>query len=269
MKERELIQKAVHQDMPDAESIRLAAGKSGQIQNKQPFVLKGKKKMAWVGMAAAAVAVVLLASTLPRLLSDPNRALTLPTYTVGDGNGAAGPMIGDDLGSDSGLAENPGQIMPGEGNPELADKYAALEPAASRLMSYFETNGYPDFVGGLYFNEEPGLVVSLSDDTAANRAWVSDLAEVDDISFTTVDYSYNELLAVQDAISAGMTDGSLAFVLSTGIDVVGGRLEIAVNSVLEADLLKLAALDTAGRGDALYVIYTEDLAEVYDDLAAR
>ncbi len=269
MKERDLIQKAVHQEMPDAKSIRKEAQESVHGRKPLPFVAKKKNKIAWAGVAAAAVAVVLLASALPRLLSNPNRGLTLPSYVELDGNSANGPLIGDDLGSDSGLAGNPGQIMPGEGDPAVGEQYTALEPVASRLMTYFETNGYPDFVGGLYFDEEPQIVLSLSEDTAANRAFLVDLAGTDAIKFVTVNYSYNELERVQEAVSAGIADGSLPFVLSSGIDVVGGRLEIVVNSVVEADLMKLAALDTAGRGEALKVFYSEDLAEVYDDLATQ
>lgn len=72
------------------------------------------------------------------------------------------------------------------------------------LYLHWEMNGYPDYVGFVFSTDGTGnnLTVLLVDETAEEQIRSSLLSEAG-LSFGRAEYSYNELLAVSNEISAG------------------------------------------------------------------
>ncbi len=90
--------------------------------------------------------------------------------------------------------------------------------AFSNLQVAWANQGYemyPDYVGGVYFENDGRLIVALSDDTDANRAEIkktSGMPEV--ITFTTVKYSYKELQDIVDEITYNCDNNKYNFLVN-------------------------------------------------------
>ncbi len=75
--------------------------------------------------------------------------------------------------------------------------------AIGDVLSDWETNGYPDDIGGVFYDQETGRMTILLVNPSIGRE--TELSEIiPGVAFLPSVYSYNELLAVQDAITKEM-----------------------------------------------------------------
>lgn len=139
----------------------------------------------------------------------------------------------------------------------------------SDLYNYWETNGYPDDVGGVYYDNATGdLVITLVGADEARRAEI--VAMVEDnagLSLGESQYAYNDLLAVHKEIEVEMP-GSNNGIYSVGIgwwsidgEVVGfgqsGKEFRVIVSVDESRLAEYQQTYEARYGDMVYVEASE------------
>ncbi len=85
--------------------------------------------------------------------------------------------------------------------PEYAE--APDRAAIGDILTDWETNGYPDDIGGIFYDQETGKMTIFLVIPSIERE--NELrAVIPGIAFLPSAYSYNELLAVQDAITKEM-----------------------------------------------------------------
>lgn len=97
------------------------------------------------------------------------------------------------------------------------------------LYEYWETKGYPDDVGGVYYDAASnGLVIILVDADEVRKAEILSMVKsTDGLSFGESKYSYNEMRAVQNEIIQDMSDSN-GKIYSVGVgwktteDEIGG-----------------------------------------------
>ena len=142
---------------------------------------------------------------------------------------------------------------------------AAAYPDGQALFEAWERDGYPDDVGGVYMSEpDPNgvqqLCILLVAPTEARTAELRALLDApDSVQFVACAYSYNELCAIQTALSARMADKSLAingcgvgWSGETGFGESGKEFRVVVSAnAADADAVK-AELSSL-YGDKVYV----------------
>lgn len=138
--------------------------------------------------------------------------------------------------------------------------------AAQELTNLWESGGYPNDVGGVFYDSISGsgkcgvLLTSLSDAREAEiRALVS---EPNTVFFVKCSYSYNELLAVQKQIiqtylhDGGIVGCGVGWTTKDnhvkGFGESGFEMRVCVD-VLEADYEKYTALFSELYGEKVYV----------------
>ncbi|NLA86315.1 MAG: hypothetical protein GX847_03320 [Clostridiales bacterium] len=100
--------------------------------------------------------------------------------------------------------------------PEHAE--ASDRAAIGDILADWETNGYPDDIGGVFYDQETGKMTIFLVRSGIERE--NELrAVIPGIAFLPSAYSYNELLAVQEAITKEMMSQSAGetVIYSTGI----------------------------------------------------
>lgn len=126
-----------------------------------------------------------------------------------------------------------------EDSLELEKKEAEYSGAASEsvmevapdlmgLLNDWEANGYPDDVGGVYYDEATGnMVIMLVNASETRKQELLSMERYLDsahISFGESRYSYNEMLAVQKKIEAEMGGGNQKiYSIGVGWTVVDGN----------------------------------------------
>lgn len=94
---------------------------------------------------------------------------------------------------------------------------AEIAPDQPELLNDWETNGYPDDVGGVYYDDATGnLVIMLVNADEARVQELRSMAQGARIGFGMSRYSYNELLAVQKKIAAE-ADGGKQKIYGVGV----------------------------------------------------
>lgn len=160
---------------------------------------------------------------------------------------------------DSGTVSEPS----GEGGGESPANPGNIS-AVQALYDEWEQNGYPDDIGGVYFDDELGeLVVLLKNGTDARREELRALTGDPDLQFTDCAYSINELREVRDRLLLEMS-GDASGIYGLGIgwttrdgEVVGfgesGR-EFRVTVMVDEKMLDRYAQEFAARfGDMVHV----------------
>jgi len=139
-----------------------------------------------------------------------------------------------------------------------------VRAGAEALFQDWEMNGYPDDVGGVYYDQDTGgMVILLVNGTDARRQELLALAgnPATGLAFGESRYSYNQMRAVQDEIAARMGDGDIHSVAVgwtsangevTGFGDSGKEFRVVV-SVDEGAYDQYAAAWQAQYGDMVYV----------------
>lgn len=96
--------------------------------------------------------------------------------------------------------------MPAEEGVFQSDDFPIIE----EMVASWEENGYPDFVGHVYYDQETdkfklGLVEM--DDPEAEEL-IASLEEIDNIEIETATFAYNDLLKIQTSISEELEKSS-------------------------------------------------------------
>lgn len=156
---------------------------------------------------------------------------------------------------------------------------AADRPAVGDVLSDWEANGYPDDIGGVFYDQETGLTTILLVRPSAERE--NELkALIPGAALLPCVYSYNELLSVQKAVSeemASQPDGKAA-IHSAGIGYtatdgkVTGFGESGKEFRVVVTVDESVYTETANRlkrlyGDKVYVETGTALVPVTDSLA--
>ncbi len=139
----------------------------------------------------------------------------------------------------------------------------APDQGMDALFQSWEKNGYPDDIGGVYFDSETGrLAVLLVNGSEARKEELRAMAGDPDLRFTDSAYSYNELLAVLDEITKEMSGGAEGLYgagigwISRDGDVVGfgeSGKEFRVTVVVDESALDRYTEEFSARyGDKVY-----------------
>jgi len=90
-------------------------------------------------------------------------------------------------------------------------------PAVERILMQWEKEGYPDDIGGIYFDSEFNTYGILVVNPSPQR--ISELLELldNDVIITPCIYSYNELMQVQNEITEMMVANPEGGIFSSGI----------------------------------------------------
>ena len=147
----------------------------------------------------------------------------------------------------------------------------------SDLFTDWETNGYPDDVGGVYYDEATGgMVITLVNADEARKAEIRSMVkDPTGLSFGESKYSYNEMLAVLKEIQNEMSDISKKIYgagvgwanidgKTTGFGESGKEFRIVVsvdNSVYD----KYVKAYKAQYGDMVYVEPSDGFVPLRDD----
>jgi len=131
-----------------------------------------------------------------------------------------------------------GEYLITEYGEEFWTNYGRAQAYHEQLMAFFAKDGggeivYPDFVGGIYYNDEGNFVLQIVEEYAAKDAElysrVMDFAaRANGMIIERVAYPYNEIHALMDTLNAMWLadDSPEAFgnVVSFGEDTVGNRV---------------------------------------------
>lgn len=95
---------------------------------------------------------------------------------------------------------------------EIPESATEAAPDLMGLFNYWETNGYPDDVGGVYYDNATGnMVIMLVNGSEMRKQEILAMEQNMDstrISFGESLYSYNEMLAVQKKIEVELEAGN-------------------------------------------------------------
>ncbi|MCL1880625.1 MAG: S1 family peptidase [Oscillospiraceae bacterium] len=147
---------------------------------------------------------------------------------------------------------------------ELADM---VEEFANDDFMESSENVYPDFVGGIYYDDDGNMVLQIVEDFALENEeqfqQVEEfLAETDDIIVEFVEFSQNELTATMDALNAMFLaeDSPEAFnnVSAFGADCINNSIEVHLKDYSEAEIIHFRETIL----DSLVLVFIE----VYDEL---
>ncbi|ROR27249.1 hypothetical protein EDD66_107163 [Mobilisporobacter senegalensis] len=118
--------------------------------------------------------------------------------------------------------------------------------AASKILEWVNTNGYPDYYAGVYLNDNGKVVVLLTDDSATNKDEIRKIASSTDIIFQKAIHSYNYLTEIQNKISEKMQNGEFSFISSSGIMEDKNYIEVGIVSASDSEIDELLKLDPTG-----------------------
>lgn len=148
----------------------------------------------------------------------------------------------------------------------LAGTALAAEGAADAMELYnaWETNGYPDDVGGVYFDNATGkLVITLVGADEARKAEIAAMVkDTAGFSLGESQYAHNEMLAVKEEIEAEMRGNGKIYSVGIGWRSVNGEIagfgesgkETRVIVTVDASALEeYEAAYEARYGDIVYV----------------
>lgn len=118
--------------------------------------------------------------------------------------------------------------------------------AATKILEWVNTNGYPDYYAGVYINENGKTVILLTDDSNTNKEEIIKIASSEDIIFQKANHSYHELNEIQDKISEKMQTGEFSFITSSGVIEDKNYIEVGVLSASDSEIEKVLKLDPSG-----------------------
>ena len=123
-----------------------------------------------------------------------------------------------------------------------------------KLMSLFPRSisgeiVYPDFIGGIYYNEDGNMVLQIVDDSTLSRAMsdqynlvMSQLEDLTGIVIEYVQFSYNELNSTMDILNDMFLGNNrpVAFdnVDSFALDTVNNRVEVRLRIYNEEKIIQ-------------------------------
>lgn len=139
-----------------------------------------------------------------------------------------------------------------------------VAPDAQGLFAHWEANGYPDDVGGVYYNEASGKLVIMLVGADANRQQeiLAMIGDPKSVEFGESKYSHNQMLAVQEEITAQMVAGSGIHAVGVGWASINGEVkgfggsgkESRVVVTVDKSVYKKYSAEFASRyGDMVYV----------------
>ncbi len=147
---------------------------------------------------------------------------------------------------------------------DMSDSHIAYE----ELLTAWSSDGfdmYPDYVGGVYFDDSSILVVALSDNTEENQQKVlSKTSAPDGIRFENAEYNYNTLSETLSEINdKADTDGYDFSIQSVSINEEANRIEVSTN---EDDFAAASALFSSTFGNKVTVIVESEFDQLSDDI---
>ncbi|MCL2532157.1 MAG: S1 family peptidase [Oscillospiraceae bacterium] len=96
---------------------------------------------------------------------------------------------------------------------------------------------YPDFFGGMYFNDDGNLVLHIVDDTNSARSAqynaVIDFALDEDIIVEYVDFALTDLSALNEILRAFFLENGASNISRFGVDVIKNRVVIYLEKMTE------------------------------------
>lgn len=138
----------------------------------------------------------------------------------------------------------------GENYLELFARNAQSSKNAQKIESLFPVDKdgdriYPNFVGGLYINDEDNLIVQIVKDAVPNvktseYSLYNDVLSVDkEVTIEYVKYSYAELNAVNDAIVVPFLQNKVpSSVGAFYVDVINNRIVVELLNYTEEEIAK-------------------------------
>ena len=129
---------------------------------------------------------------------------------------------------------------------------------AEALFQYWETNGYPDYIGGLWTDNGTTYPLTFSLVNGAGREEVLRLlADDGSVVFATARYSRNALMRVQDELFAYFEQD--VGLTHTGLMEMQNAIEIGIASERAEDARTKEFLDMLRReyGDMVYVVMSD------------
>ena len=148
-----------------------------------------------------------------------------------------------------------------DGNATAAPGEASIQEwsnTADALFAQWEKSGYPDDIGGVYYDSEYGMMGFLLVNPTQERIDELRAMFTDDAIFTPSAYSYNELRLAQDEINAIMGQGSGIYSTSVGWTGTDRRVHGFGESGKEFRL-------TVGVDLSVFDYYSEGFAALYGD----
>ena len=133
-----------------------------------------------------------------------------------------------------------------------------LSNTADSLFMLWEKTGYPDDIGGVYYDSESGMMGFLLVRPTQER--IDELRAMfdDEAIFTPCEYSYNELKLAQDEINAIIGEGSGIYSTGIGWTSTDRRVHGFGESGKEFRLV-------VGVDDSVFDHYSEGFAALYGD----
>lgn len=131
-------------------------------------------------------------------------------------------------------------------------------PIADLIFMQWEKEGYPDDIGGVYFDSELGVMGVLVVNPTPERMDELRATFSDQVVFTPSAFSRNELRLAQDEINSIMTPDSGIFSTGTGWTSTDGRVHGFGESGKEFRLI-------VGVDESVFEHYREGFAQLYGD----
>ena len=147
------------------------------------------------------------------------------------------------------------------GNASAAPGEASMQTwssAAEEIFAQWEKTGYPDDIGGVYYDSGSGRMGVLLVNMMQERVDELRATLIDDVIFTPSTYSYNELRLVQDEIGTIMSADSGIYSTGVGWTGTGGRVHGFGESGMEFRLV-------VGVDRSVFHHYSEGFAALYGD----
>lgn len=136
------------------------------------------------------------------------------------------------------------------------------------LIKEWDENGYPDYFCGMWMEEDEHVIFGVVDGEVGEKGREEILSRVEPsvAEFRVQNYSYNELLTLQDELDTYL-DEELGF-LSTTLNVIENRVDLGLLSEKEGDpaLLTFVEKMSGEYGDKIAFEYHEAFYYVTDSL---
>lgn len=148
-------------------------------------------------------------------------------------------------------------------NKESVEKARKIESTFSKKVN--GTVEYPNYVGGLYINEEDNLVIQFVEKEVSNLKsdYLNQLSVDDSINVTYVKYSYEDLKKVHDKIlNYFIKENKEEYITGLYIDVIKNRVVVELKENNEEGIKKFKDLVI----DSPMVIYDDE--RVLSDIAS-
>ena len=138
------------------------------------------------------------------------------------------------------------------------DDAIALERAFSDAFKQWETSGYPDDIGGVYYDSDAGKMGVLIVDPTPQRMDELWAMFLDRVVITPCEFSYNELRLVQEEIDSIMGAGSGIYSSGVGWTSTDGNVHGFGESGKEFRLV-------VGVDESVFDHYSEGFSLLYGD----